>query len=79
MLATSRNVQFPWPAHNHLLTTSTDDPSLAGVRAIIKVSGHQYQWLAGGCDLEIVVSMVVTWWIVFFCCSGGLLMINASE
>ena len=24
----------------------------AGARAIIKVSGHQYWWLAGGYDLE---------------------------
>ena len=37
---------------------------------IIKVSGHQYWWLAGGYDLEIghfleVASMVVSWWIVF--------------
>ena len=48
MLSTSRNVLFP--GHNHLLTTSDDDPSLA-VR--IKVSGHQHQWLAGGYDLEI--------------------------
>ena len=51
MLATSKNVLFP--GHNHLLTISTDDPSLAGVQAIIKVSGHQYRWLAGGYDLEI--------------------------
>ena len=41
MLVTSKNVLFP--GHNHLLTTSTDDPSLAGARAIIKVSAHQYQ------------------------------------
>ena len=46
MLATCTNVLFPGP--NHLQTTSTDDPSLAGARAIIKVKGHQYQWLAGG-------------------------------
>ena len=26
--------------------TSTDDPSLAGGWAIIKVLGHQYRWLA---------------------------------
>ena len=39
MLATSKNVLFP--GHNHLLTTGTDDPSLAGAQAIIKVSGHQ--------------------------------------
>ena len=69
MLVTSKNVLFP--GHNHLLTTSTDDPSLAGARAIIKSLGHQYWWLAGGYDLEIglfleVVSMVVTWWIVAF-------------
>ena len=52
MLATSKNVLFP--GYNHLLTTSTDDPSLAGTRAIIKVLGHQYRWLAGGYDLEIL-------------------------
>ena len=51
MLATSKNVLFP--GHNHLLTTGTDDPSLVGARAIIKVSGHQYWWLADGYDLEI--------------------------
>ena len=51
MLATSKNVLFP--GHNHLLTTGTDDPSLAGVQAIIRVKCHQYRWLAGGYDLEI--------------------------
>ena len=55
MLATSKNVLFP--GYSHLLTTGTDDPSLcfnlASTRAIIKVSGHQYRWLAGGYDLEI--------------------------
>ena len=55
MLATSKNVLFP--GHNHLLTTSTDDPSLiialASNRVIIKVLGNQHQWLAGGYDLEI--------------------------
>ena len=55
MLATSKNVLFP--GHNHLLTTSTYDPTLIIARApawvIIKVKGHQYQWLAGGYDLEI--------------------------
>ena len=49
MLTTSKNVLFP--AHNNLLTT--DDTSLAGAWAIIKVSGYQYQWLAGIYDLEI--------------------------
>ena len=52
MLAISKNVLFP--GHNHLLTTSTDDFSLDGARAIIKVSGYQYLWLAAsGYDLEI--------------------------
>ena len=51
MLATSKNVLFL--GHNHLLTTGTDDPSLTGTWAIIKVPGHQFLWLAGGCDLEI--------------------------
>ena len=51
MLATSKNVLFL--SHNHLLTTGTDDPSLAGAWVIIKVSGHPYQWLAGCYDLEI--------------------------
>ena len=53
MLATSKNVLFP--GHNHLLSTRADDPSLwllplliAGAQAIIKVSGHQHGWLAGG-------------------------------
>ena len=46
-----------------------------GARAIIKVSGHQYGWLAGGYDLKMgyfleVASMVVTWWIMcFFVCA----------
>ena len=71
MLSTSKNVnvkcQCLFQGHNHLLTIDTDDPSLAGARAIIKVHGHQHQWLAGGYDLEIghfweVDSMVVTWW-----------------
>ena len=74
MLATSQNVLFP--CHNHLLTTGTDDLSLAGTWAIIKVSGHQYRWLAGCYDLEIgqfleVASMVVTWWILTFCIVEG--------
>ena len=50
-LATSKIVWFPSP--NHLLTTGTDDPLLAGVWAIIKVLGDQHCWLAGGYDLEI--------------------------
>ena len=51
MLVTSKNVLFP--GHNHLLTTGTDNSSLAGAWAIIKASGHHYRWLAGGYDLEI--------------------------
>ena len=50
--------------------------TMLGARAIIKVSGHQYRWLAGGYDLEIghfleVACMVVTWctWIKAFLCS----------
>ena len=43
MLATSKNVLFP--GHNYVLTS--------GSRVIIKVSSHQYRWLAGGYDLEI--------------------------
>ena len=35
-----------------VITTSVDGPSLAGARAMIKVSGHQYWWLAGGYDME---------------------------
>ena len=49
MLATSKTVLFSGP--NHLLTTGADYPSL--YLLIIKVKGHQHQWLAGGYDLEI--------------------------
>ena len=53
MLSTSKNVLFP--GHNHLLATGADDLTLylSGARVIIKVSGHQHRWLAGGYDLEI--------------------------
>ena len=51
MLATSKNVLFL--GHNYLLTTGTDDPSLAGAQTIIEGSGHQYWRLAGSYDLEI--------------------------
>ena len=51
MLATSKDVLFT--GHNHLLTTGTDDPSLAGAWAIIKVSGHPYRWFSGGYNLVI--------------------------
>ena len=45
MLATPENALFP--GHNHLLQLMT-----LHSLAVIKVSGHQYQWLAGGYDLE---------------------------
>ena len=68
MLATSKNVLFP--GHNHLLTIDTDDPSLAGIRVIIRVrsSGPVVsRWLRpGNRTLLEVASMVVTWWIVAF-------------
>ena len=56
MLTTSKNVFFP--GHNHLLSTSADDSDTliivsALVKVIIKMSSHQYWWLAGGYDLEI--------------------------
>ena len=41
MLTTSKNVLFP--GYNHLRT----------MVLLIKVKGHQHQWLAGGYDLEI--------------------------
>ena len=49
ILSTSKNVLFP--GHNHLLTTGTDDQSLAGAQAIIEMSGYQHRWLAGGYDI----------------------------
>ena len=51
MLATSKTVLFP--DRNRMLTTGTDDLSLAGARAIIEISDHQYRWLPGGYDLKI--------------------------
>ena len=50
MLSPLKNGIFP--GHNHLLTTGAVDPSF-GAQAMIKVKGHQHQWLAGGYDLEI--------------------------
>ena len=65
MLATPKNVIFL--GHNHLLTTSADDHSLAGARVIFKVLGRQHRWSAGGYDLKIgyfleVDSMVANRW-----------------
>ena len=63
MQATSENVLYP--GYNHLLTTSTDDPSLAGARVIIKVLGHQYRWLAAGYDLEMGhIWKWIAWWLL---------------
>ena len=66
MLATSKNVFFP--GHNHLLTTSADDPLLAGTQAIIKGSSALLLWsLWPGNRLFLeVASKVVSWWIVAF-------------
>ena len=66
MLATSKNVLFP--GHNHLLTISTDNLTLiigqAPERVIIKVKGHQHQWLAGGYDLKIEhFQKWLAWWL----------------
>ena len=49
MLSTSKNVLFP--DHNHLLTTSADDPTLYHPK--LKVLGHRQWLLTGGYDLEI--------------------------
>ena len=68
MLATSKNVLFPGP--NHMLTTSADDPSLAGAQPIIKVSSAPVvsRCLGPGSRTFLkVAGMVVTWWIVAFC------------
>ena len=51
MLATSKSVLFP--DHNHLQTTGADNPILWLSLKCQRVKGHQYQWLAGGYDLEI--------------------------
>ena len=51
MLATSKNV--PFPGHNFHWWPFTLIIILAGVRAITKVKGYQYRWLASGYDLEI--------------------------
>ena len=48
-----------------MLITGTDDPSLASAQAIIKVSGYQYRWLAGGYDLEIGhFKKWLVWWLL---------------
>ena len=68
MLAFSKNVLFPGP--NHLLTTSTDDPTLVIAQASA-IEGPSVpvvsRWLGPGnrTCLE-AASMVVTWWIVAF-------------
>ena len=68
-LATSKNVLFP--GHNHLLTTSADDRSLAGTWAIIKVLGHQHQWLSPG---NRTFFRWIVWWL-----AGGYWLFCAVE
>ena len=64
MLATFKNLHVLFPGHIHLLTTGTDDPSLASARVTIKVSGHQHWWLAGGYYLETGhCSRWLVWWL----------------
>ena len=40
-------------AHRFLHLVSINGCVFAGTRVIIKVSGHQHWWLAGGYDLEV--------------------------
>ena len=65
LLASCKYMYILFPGHNHKsFNHSTDDPSLAGSWAIIKVSGHQHQWLAGGYDLEIGhFEKWLAWWL----------------
>ena len=58
MQAISKNVLFP--GHNHLLTTSADDPKLW--------LPPEHHWPGNKAFLE-VTGMLVTWWIVDFLCS----------
>ena len=51
MVSASKNALFP--GHNHLLTTSADDPILWLSHEHQRVKSHQYWWLADGYDLEI--------------------------
>ena len=70
MLTTSKNVLFT--GHNHLLTTSADDPSLSrwcsfdnqSVRSSAPVVSR-WLWPGNRTFLE-VASVVVTWWIMAF-------------
>ena len=72
MLATSKNVLFP--GHNHHANHRYWWPFIliiTWVPVTIKVSGHQYRWLAwwlwpGNRTYLKVASMVVTWWRVAF-------------
>ena len=62
MLATSKNVLFP--CHNHLLTTSTDDPSLGRSWAIIKsqvisAGGSRCLWPGNRTFWEVWLA----WWL----------------
>ena len=64
MLATSR-CAVPFPGHNHLLTTSTDNQSIGP--SVLAVS--RWLWRGTRTFLEVtsMVAYVVTWWIVAFC------------
>ena len=52
MLSTSENVLFP-PANHWYCWLDILIIARVPARLIIKVSGHQHWWLAGGYDLEI--------------------------
>ena len=73
MIATSKNV--PFPGHNHLLTTSTEDPTLiiaqvpASEGSLVPVV-RRWLWPGNRTFLE-VASTVVTWRIVVFCAVYG--------
>ena len=56
MLATSKHVLFVGynhPTNRRYWWPDTSIITRVPARVIIKVSGHQYQWLAGGYDLKI--------------------------
>ena len=54
-------------SHNHLLTTSADDPTLKVSSEHQRVKGHQHRWLASGYDLEIGhfydIFRWIAWWL----------------
>ena len=64
------NTNVLFPIHNQLLTTGTDNPSLNGTLAIIKVKGHQYccwaLWLWPGNRTFYLVDsgFFARWWVL---------------